>query len=270
MKNKIINILEQHTKHDNIFLTERGNKAILTALRIAKEKFPNGKISIPDQSGWLTYFQYAKNLKFNIEKLKTDYGVIDLDVLSEKDASAIIYSNPAAYYAEQPVREIYEICKKNHTLVILDISGCIGSGFYNGNFADIIVCSFGKWKPVNLDYGGFISFDNYNFINKNKKILQSLKFDEKYYPLLLEKLVNLKKRYQFLEKTNKKIKNELEQFNMLHKDKKGINVVVGFKNKEEKNKITDYCERNKYEFVECPKMIKVNRDAISIEVKRLE
>ena len=67
MKNKIINILKQHTEHNNIFLTERGNKAILTALRIVKEKFPNGKILIPDQSGWLTYFQYAKKLKFNIE-----------------------------------------------------------------------------------------------------------------------------------------------------------------------------------------------------------
>ena len=39
---------------------------------------------------------------------------------------------------------------------------------------------------------------------------------------------------------------------------------------KEKNKIADYCEKNKYEFVECPKMIKVNADAISVEVKHLE
>ena len=46
--------------------------------------------------------------------------------------------------------------------------------------------------------------------------------------------------------------------------------MVGFNNRGEKNKIVDYCEKNKYEFVECPKMIKVNVNAISIEVKRLE
>ena len=268
MEDKIIDILKEYTKQNNIFLTERGNKAILTALKIVKEKFPNGKILIPDQGGWLTYFQYAEKLKFNIEKLKTDYGVIDVNSLREKDASAIIYSNPAGYYAEQNVKEIYEICKKNNILVILDISGCIGSDFYNGNYADMIVCSFGRWKPVNLGYSGFISFNDYNFINKN--IFQNLKFDEKYHPLLLEKLINLKKRYTFYGDINKKIKLELKQFNILHRDKKGINVIVKFNNAEEKNKITDYCEKHKYEFVECPKMIRVSTDAISIEVKRLE
>jgi hypothetical protein len=45
---------------------------------------------------------------------------------------------------------------------------------------------------------------------------------------------------------------------------------VKFNNEEEKNKIKTYCEKNKYEFVECPKMIKVNAEAISIEVKRIE
>ena len=268
MKNKIINILKQHTKHNNIFLTERGNKAILTALRIAKEKFLNGKILIPDQSGWLTYFQYAEKLKFDIEKLKTNYGVIDLDNLKEKDASAMIYSNPAGYYAEQPINEIYKICKENNIFVILDVSGCIGSEFYHGNFADIIVCSFGKWKPINLRYGGFISIKDNNILNKD--YLENLNFEKGYHLKLYEKLENLKNRYQFFERINKKIKEDLKQFNIVHRNKKGINVVVGFNNRGEKNKIVDYCEKNKYEFVECPKMIKVNVNAISIEVKRLE
>ena len=147
-------------------------------------------------------------------------------------------------------------------MVILDVSGCIGSNFYDGNYADIIVCSFGKWKPINLGYGGFISM---NFFEENY-----LKFDKSHYRALYEKLVNLKNRYQFYEKINKKIKNELKQFSILHKDSKGINVIVEFKDEEEKNNIISYCEKNKYEFVECPKMIRVNRDAISIEVKRLE
>jgi len=266
MENKIIDIIKKYTGHDNIFLTERGNKAIFAALEIVKER-ASGKILIPDQGGWLTYFQYAEKLKFEIIKLKTNYGVIDLDILKNnlKDVSAIIYSNPGAYYAEQPINEIYRVCKENNVMVILDISGCIGSDFYNGNYADIIVCSFGKWKPINLGYGGFISISNKDII-KN----YNLKFEKSYNNNLYDKLENLKKRYEFFEKINKKIKDDLKQFNILNKNKKGINVIVKFNDEKEKNKIIDYCEKNKYEFVECPKMIKVNESAISIEVKRLE
>ena len=155
-------------------------------------------------------------------------------------------------------------------MVILDVSGSIGSEFYDGDYADIIVCSFGKWKPINLGYGGFISFNNKELIGKNNELLKNLNFEKSYYSNLYGKLVNLKKRYEFFEKINKKIKDDLKQFNILNKNKKGINVIVKFNDEKEKNKIIDYCEKNKYEFVECPKMIKVNESAISIEVKRLE
>ena len=271
MENKIINALKEYTQHNNIFLCERGNKAILTALRIVKEKYPNGRILIPDQGGWITHFQYAEKLKFEIVKLKTNYGVIDLDILNEniKDASEIIYSNPAGYYAEQPIKEIHRICKESNVMVILDISGCIGSDFYHGNFADIIVCSLGRWKPINLGYGGFISADNDLFKN-SKNYLENLEFKKDYYESLYKKLINLKRRYEFFENMNRKIKSDLKLFNIIHKNKNGINVIVKFNNEEGKNKIINYCEKNKYEFVECPKMIRVNSDAISIEVKRLE
>ncbi len=272
MENEIINLLKEYTKHNHIYLAERGNKAILTALKIVREKHPNSKILIPDQGGWLTYFQYAEKLKLDIVKLKTDYGVVDLDFFREniKGASAVIYSNPAAYYAEQNVKEIYEICRENNVLVILDVSGCIGSDYYGGNCADMIVCSFGKWKPVNLGYGGFISVNNHNLFDKNKELLRSLEFNEESYSKLYEKLINLNKRYKFFNEVNKKIKDDLKQFNILHRAKRGINVIVKFSDEKEKNEILNYCEKNKYELVECPKMIKVNEDAISIEVKRLE
>lgn len=264
--------LKNYTKHENIFLAQRGNKAIFAALNLVKETSPKNGILIPDQGGWITHLQYAKELSFNIKTPKTDYGVINPDILKEnmKDAAAIIYSNPAGYYAEQPVKEIYEVCRKNNVLVILDISGCIGSGFYKGNYADMIVCSFGRWKPINLGYGGFISVSNNSIFGKNKKILEDLEFDESYYAALCQKLENLEKRYEFFGKTNKKIKHELKKFNIIHKSKNGINVIVKFLNEEEKNQIISYCEKNKYEFVVCPKLIRVNENAISIEVKRLE
>lgn len=272
MKNSIIENLKKFTGHENIFLAQRGNKAIFAALKIVKEASQKNAILIPDQGGWITHLQYAKELRFNLKMLDTHYGVIKLDALKEniKDASAIIYSNPAGYYAEQPVKDIYDICRKNKVLVILDVSGCIGSDFYKGDYADMIVCSFGKWKPINLGYGGFISASDNNMFGKNKKILENLEFDENNYDALCQKLANLKKRYEFFEKTNKKIKDELKNFNILHRNKKGINVVVKFLNDNEKNKMISYCEKNKYEFVVCPKLIRVNENAISIEVKRLE
>jgi len=272
MEDKIKKILKKYTGHEHIFLTPRGNKAIFAALKIVKEIYSKKNILIPDQSGWITYPQYAKKLKLGIKTLKTDYGVINLDILREeiKEVTAILYASPAGYYAQQPLKEIYELCKKNNVAVILDISGCIGSDFYRGNHADITVCSFGRWKPVNLEYGGLISIKDKDIFEESKNYLEKIEFDKKYYSSLYIKLVNLKKRYRFFEKINNKIKNELRQFNILHKDKLGINVLVKFRDKEEKNKIMRYCEKNKYEFVVCPKSFKVNENAISIEVKRLE
>ncbi len=272
VKNKVIGILKKHTKHVSIFLAQRGNKAIYAALKIVKETSQKNAVLIPDQGGWITYSQYAKKFGFDIKKLDTDYGVINPDTLKEsiKDTAAIIYSNPAGYYAEQPVKDIYKICSKNNVMVILDVSGCIGSDYYKGNYADMIVCSFGRWKPLNLGYGGFISASNKDISEKNKNMLEGLEFDEKYYPELYKKLESLEKRYELFEKANKKIKDELKNFNVLHKGKNGINVIVKFLDGYEKNKITGYCEKNKYEFVVCPKLIRVNENAISIEVKRLE
>ena len=272
VKNKVIGILKKLTKHENIFLAQRGNKAIYAALKIVKEVSQKNAVLIPGQGGWITYSQYAKKLRFDIKKIDTDYGVINLDTLKEsiKDAAAIIYSNPAGYYAEQPVKDIYKICSKNNVMVILDVSGCIGSDFYQGNYADMILCSFVRWKPINRGYGGFMSVKGKAICEKNMDILKNLEFDHNYYPGLYKRLENLEKRYKLFEKANKKIKDELKNFNILHKGKNGINVIVKFLDEYEKNKIIGYCEKNKYEFVVCPKPIRVNENAISIEVKRLE
>ncbi len=114
--------LKRLTNHKNIYLTSRGNKAIEHVLSFVK-----GRLLIPDQGAWLSYRKYAKKLGLDVGELKTDNGVIDLDDLRQKidGADALIYQNPAGYFAEQPIKEIYEICK-NRCLVILDMSGCIG------------------------------------------------------------------------------------------------------------------------------------------------
>jgi len=219
----------------------------------------------------LKFLDYPKKAGFEAEKVKTDYGVIDLNDLQEraKGAAALIYTQPAGYFAEQPIEDIYNACNSNECLVIMDASGSVGSELCDGNFADIIVGSFGKWKPVELGYGGFISFKSEeNFIN-SKNVLSELSFDEGRFDGLHEKLKNVKERYGLFYKLNKKIKKDLNRYKILHNDKKGINVAAAFDSDDEKRKIIDYCSANGYEYTLCPRYIRVERDAVSIEVKRI-
>ena len=55
---------------------------------------------------------------------------------------------------------------------------------------------------------------------------------------------------------------------IIHADKKGINVVIKFRNEAEKKRIIYYCDKNNYQYTECPRYKRVNCNAISIEVKR--
>jgi len=268
--------LSKLTDHKNIYLTSRGNKAIEHALSLVK-----GNLLIPDQGSWMSYRKIAKKWGLEVVELKTDYGVIDLDDLKQKvgDASALIYQNPAGYFADQPIKEIYEICR-DKCLVILDVSGCIGDDeLCSGNYADIIVSSFGKWKLIDVGYGGFIS--------SNRELNIEEDFDESYFDRLNEKINGLDKRLKILYDKCSKIKKDLSDFNIIHKDKKGIVVVVKFESENKirkgqnsflsqkssvsrKSEIIKYCEKQNYEYALCPREIRVNCNAVSIEVKRIQ
>ena len=298
MRDRIIRELKKLTKHSYIELTERGNTAIFAALYCARKlvldenyKIMKKTVIIPDQAGWLTYEKYPKMLELEVKKVKTEHGIIDLGELKKisKDACVFIYANPAGYFAEQPIREIYNICKNNNCLVILDVTGSIGDAeLSDGSYADFIVCSFGRWKPVNLGYGGFISAAKKEYFemsetqrvsehaqkspifDKAKEIFNTIHFDEKYLPLLEKKLSSLTRRLNLLYERAKKVKNDLKELSIIHRDKKGINVIVKFDGDEEKEKIINYCKNNNLEYTLCPRYIRVMDKAISIEIKRLE
>lgn len=245
----------------HIVLTDRGNTAIMEALKIAKAAGIK-KVLIPDQGGWFSYKSSPVELGMEIEQIKTDYGVFDLSILKEKisEHCALLYENPAGYYAEQPVEEIYNVCK-GRCLVILDVTGCIGRNNYS-NCCDIMVGSFGPNKPVNLGYGGFIA--------SNKVMNVAPTFGEGYYEKLNLQLGLLDDVYKGYEKIRKKIISDLSSYEILHKDKQGINVVVRFRSKEEMENLINYCNKNNFEFRKCPFYIRVKAKAISIEVKRVK
>lgn len=273
MEKAIAKLIEM-TGHKNVKLVSSGNAAILASLLIASKASSRKTILIPDQGGWISFRTYPIKFGFKTEEVKTDRGLIDLNDLKKKakSAAAFLVTSFAGYYAEQSIKEIYEICRKNSCMLILDASGAVGyRRLCDGSNADIIVASFGRWKPVNLGTGGFISAKKAEHLEKAGDIFAAMKFSGDM-NALLEKLNDAKKRIDFFMGTAEKIKKEMENegLQVLHREKIGLNAVVGFKNKAQKEKITGYCSKNGYEYVICPKDIRVNENAISIEVKRLQ
>jgi hypothetical protein len=248
------------TGHIFVEITTRGNTAIEAAVSVV-----SGKVLIPAEGGWLSY----KKIE-NHQEVKCHDSVLDIDDLKEnlatKEFGALLYQNPGGYFAKQPMQEIYGLCKKYNCLVILDVSGSIGTDLCDGNYADIIVGSFGKWKLVEARVGGFVSCNDEALFGKMD--IQKLE-DEKSLLKIEEELSTLPQRIESLLHKTKTITEDLKEFDIVGGDVAFV-VVVKFSTEEEKEKLINYCKNNELEWTECPRYIRLNDDAISIEVKRLQ
>jgi glycine/serine hydroxymethyltransferase len=261
---KILAKLRDVTGKKHIQLTERGNKAIKIALDLASQ-LEKTTVLIPDQGGWMTYKKYPKKFDLEIKEVKTEHGIIDLEDL-EKQAdknSILLTCSMPGYFAIDNMDEIMKIASKKGCLVMNDVSGSIGTD--HAKIGHLLIGSFGKWKPINLEYGGFIATDDDEFYEK----FDASYFDEHNYDDLLQKFEELPEKLKKFQETKKQILDDLQSFDIIHKDKDGINVVIKFDDDEVKQRIIDYCEENKLEYTLCPRYIRVNENAISIEVKRL-
>ena len=114
-------------------LTESGDHAILSVLKFLKS-IGKETVLIQDQGGWLTYKDYAKKAGLQIVELKTDYGILLLDELKNNldEKSVLLVNSLTGYIAEQPMQDIYSLCKGN-VLVINDCSGSIGTDLAKAN-----------------------------------------------------------------------------------------------------------------------------------------
>lgn len=272
MKDKILNKIREYTKHKYVKLTNRGNCAILSALYIAKKVNPRAFMLIPDQGGWPTYCTYSELIGMSVKEIKTNFGVIDLNDLKKKanTGSAFIVGSLAGYFAAQQIDEIYKICSEAGCLLILDVSGSIGDDkLCNGEKADLMIGSFGKWKVVDAGYGGFVSTNDLSYFEKAEVPFSLIRIYDDAYPEILKKLLEARKRLDLLYETARKVKKDLAKYDILHREKEGINVVVKYDGTSEKDSIIQYCKDNNLEYVECPKNIRVETEAISIEIKRL-
>jgi len=267
-------LISQYAKHNHVRLVHRGNAAILCALYIAKKHNPKPFILVPDMGGWISFKKYPPLFHFEVRIVKTNRGIIDLIDLEKKadGGAALILTSHAGYFAQQPLSYISNICKKHNCLLIEDASPAVGDKeLCNGDYSDIIVASFGEHKPVNNCYGGFISVKNQEFFADSSTIFSTTNFNPRNPEALLKKLADVPNRLDRFYALQEKVKTELEGlgFKILHRDKKGLNVMVKPMTDEEKTRLLDYCKKKKFEFVQCPKYIRLEEDAISIELKRL-
>ena len=268
MKNKTTQTLSKLTSKQNIYFTRRGNTSIKTALKLAKLQNKT-KVIIQDQGGWITYNQFPDQLKLELIKIKTDEGqsiLYELKKIIDKNSIILWNSAPGYICFENNMKDLYDIAKKSDAILINDISGSIGEEC--SKYGDILLGSFGRWKPLWLDQGGFIAS------NENLEIEEHI-FEEEFYDKLNTALDNLEKRKNFLFSISNNIKKELQtnsilKENILKPEQIGYNVIVKFNNDEIKQNIIKYCDKNNFEYTECPRYIRVLYDAISIEVKRLK
>lgn len=284
--NKIKSSLKDLTHKKNIIFVRRGNAAILEVIKLARN-LGREKVLIQDQGGWITYKQYANKLGLMCIEIKTDYGLTNLEDLEKKanGKSIFIVNSLTGYYADENMSKIAKICEKKHCLLINDVSGSIGLKL--AKYGDITFGSFNQWKPINLSLGGFISFDN-KILSKFEIIPETQKFVQKFFDMneyfnefeeyefkerdlqkLYQKIKDVSKRHKFFTKKHNQIKKDMKKYQIIHPKKKGINVIIKYNNEEEKNKIIKYCKDNKLEYTECPRYIRVDEQAICIEVKRL-
>jgi len=247
--------LEKQFGMEKALVVSRGNEGIEIALKVVKSLTEKKVLLIPDQGGWISYPKIAKKLGFEIRELKTDRGVIILDWLEKNldGVAAALFTGFAGYYAEQPVDKIIKICKENNVVVVNDVSGCFGSDLCKGDF---LVGSFGKGKIVNYGNYGMVCS---NFLKKS--LQKSVEYDFK----LINYVKDANQRLNNLMVLAERVKSELVNFDVFHREKRGVNVIVGYD-----ERVIGYCNKKGYEYVICPKSFKVNEKAISIELKRLD
>ncbi len=214
------------TNHEHVKLVNSGNSAILVAMSSFK-----GKILVPDQGGWTGFKNAAEFLGLEIVEVPTELGIIHPETLEESISKhkpeALFITSFAGYIAEQPVKELFEICNDNDVSLVEDASGGIGDKekkLANGDHSHIIVASTGSPKIVNVGNGGFISTNDNEIFRKSKFILKTLRADPITCAGIAEEIKNAQNTLSKTIDACNMIKKEIKT--AIHTDKRGISVAL--------------------------------------------
>lgn len=269
MHPEIVSAIQKLTSHQFAEIVLRGNSAIDSALSLV----PKDKVVlIPEEGGWIHYQKAPNKLCLGCIEVKCQDAKIDLKDLEDKfrknPCGAFLYQNPGGYFAEEPIKEIYDLCQKCGCLVILDVSGAIGTKLCDGRYADILIGSFGEWKLVEAKAGGFISCQKKEIFDKLN--LEKLE-DQKQLGMILNKIKELSDRIEFLLKKREKIIYELQKqkFEIVYPNNLGFVVVVKFSGEKEKRDLVEFCQIRNLPYTLCPRYIRLNKSAVCIEIKQM-
>ena len=277
------------TNHKYAKIVNSGNAAILSAMNSI-----DGAIMIPDQGAWNGFKQIAKFLNKDLITVKTNKGLIDLENLNESiiqssenniidlddenNKSALFLTSFAAYTAEQDLKSICDFAHKNNILVVEDASGAIGdyeNKLADGNYSDIIIGSSGSPKIVNVGDGGFITSNDNKLFEKSNLLLKTNKASNitacGIYNELDFAKENLKKTVDACSYLKESIEDKTD-FNVFHKDKRGINVII----EAEDPKSLSYKLRQEFVLddhgmiTKCPNYNRLKEKAVALEIKNLD
>jgi hypothetical protein len=272
-RNQLIKSAEKEvcnlTNHKYSKIVNSGNSAIFTVMNNFQ-----GKIMVPDQGGWSGFIKIAEYLGFELVYLPTDSGLIDpkqlIDVFIKEEPEALFITSFAGYTAEQPLKEIYEVCDEEGVVLVEDASGALGDEtgrLANGKHSHIIVASTGSPKIVNVGSGGFISTNLECVFETPLKFLQAdhitcagISQEIKHAPSTLAKTIS----------SSSYLKAELED--VFHEDKRGINVIckADNPNKLAKELRTAIKVHDGGMISKCPRYDRILENAVALEIKNLD
>jgi dTDP-4-amino-4,6-dideoxygalactose transaminase len=271
------------TSKKQVYFTQRCNKSISLAVYMAVKKLRNNTeeeiaLLIQNEGGWITYKDEAKKNNLSLHKILMTDGKIQIknleEVLNKHTGRAIllIHSMPGYSY-EEDMSAIYGLLKKHSSILINDSCGSIGSD--SATIGDIVVCSFGKAKPLSAGGGGFIASDDFEFFLKedNTELLENEEnealgvMDLSSINSAIDKLKDRLKKWQELSKFTKEdlIKRG---FTVLNMNNNAINVLVAFSDDDEKERLINYSKEHNLEYTLCPRYIRTKKQALSLEIKR--
>jgi 7-keto-8-aminopelargonate synthetase-like enzyme len=161
------------TGHRFARLVASGSCAALAALSATE-----GRVMLPDQGAWHGYESYARLLGLEVCRVRTQLGLLMPETLEEalkrEKPGALVVTSFAGYIAEQDLREIHRLCREHGVLLIEDASSAVGDErLARAENADIIVCSTGDPKVVNLTSGGFIATSDGELLSRAGPVLRA-------------------------------------------------------------------------------------------------
>lgn len=263
--------IKEITGHEAALLVNSGSATILlVASRL------EGSILIPDQGGWRGFRRIPPIPGRKTIPLKTERGLISPETLEsaleETGASALLVTSFAGYTAEQPIRELGEVCRSHGAILVEDASGSVSDPegrLCNGRYSDIILASTGSPKTVNAGGGGFVSTSIPGFLERDALVscLRADPYVRAAVTLELESAgVNLRETLRACSYLKKNLEGAL------HPERRGVNVIIPSEDPRRDARVLRGLVNadGRSIFTACPLYDRVLEDAVAVEVKNLD